>query len=40
MEKGVQQPKYSTIYTYPVDYSEFIDGPYAAKKKVPSAFNI
>ena len=40
MEEGVQRPKYSTIFTYPVDYSEFIEGPVALKKKTPSAFNI
>lgn len=40
MEQGVQRPKYSTIYTYPVDYSEFIDSPLNKKNKTPKSFNI
>lgn len=41
METGVQRPKYSTIFTYPIDYSEYIENDALKKrKKIPSAFNI
>ena len=40
LEEGLQRPKYSTILTYPVEYSEFIDSPYTNRQKVPAAFNL
>lgn len=41
MSEGVQRPKYSTIFTYPIDYSEFMDNPAINnRKKIPSVFNI
>lgn len=41
LSEGVQRPKYSTIFTYPVDYSEFMENPAMnTRRKVPSAFNI
>ena len=42
MEKGVQQPKYTTIFTYPVDYSQLVQGDNLTKTTppVPTAFNI
>ena len=40
MEQGVQRPKYTTIYTYPIDYAEYIDSPYTKRRTVPTSFNI
>jgi hypothetical protein len=41
MDAGIQQPKYSSIYTYPVDYSEYLQDPsHLNAKKVPSHFTI
>lgn len=40
LEEGVQRPKYTSIYTYPIDYSEFIDSPYTSRRKIPTVFNI
>ena len=40
MEQGVQRPKFTTIYTYPIEYSEFIDSPYTKRRTVPTSYNI
>ena len=42
LEKGLQAPKYSTIYTYTTDYSEFLENPNPKriKKKLPSKLSI
>jgi hypothetical protein len=41
LDAGVQQPKHSSIYTYPVDYSEFLQDPsHLTAKKIPSHFTI
>lgn len=41
LDSGIQQPKYSSIYTYPVDYSEFLQDPsHMTAKKIPSHFTI
>jgi hypothetical protein len=41
MEKGIQTPKFSSIYTYKTDYSEFIDDPATrAPPKLPSLFTV
>ena len=41
LEEGIQQPKYSSIYTYPIDYSEYLqDSSYNKASKVPSHFTI
>ena len=39
-DEYIERPKFRTIMTYPVDYSEFIDSPYTNKKKIPTAFNL
>ena len=40
LDQGVQRPKYSTIFTYPVVYSDFIDSPYTKRSTIPVSFNI
>ena len=41
MSEGLQRPKYTTIFTYPIDYSEFMDNSALSnRRKVPSVFNI
>ena len=41
LELGIQQPKCSSIFTYPVDYSEFLQDPsHLTAKKIPSHFTI
>jgi hypothetical protein len=40
LEQGVQRPKYTTIYTYPIDYSDYIDSPYTKRRTIPTVFNI
>lgn len=44
LEKGLQAPKYTSIYTYTTDYSEFLDDPNPNKKrkmrKLPSKMSV
>ncbi len=40
LEQGVQRPKYSTIYTYPVNYSDYIDSHLNKKNNTPKSYNI
>lgn len=41
LETGIQAPKFTSIYTYITDYSEFIDGPGAKKsRRLPSSFTV
>lgn len=44
LEKGLQTPKYTSIYTYTTDYSQFIDDPNPNSKrkarKLPSKMSL
>lgn len=41
LEKGIHAPKFTSIYTYVTDYSDFIDGPAAKKTRtLPSTFTV
>ena len=41
VEKGVQQPKFTTIFTYPVDYSQMMQNEgMATTQPIPTAFNV
>ena len=45
LDKGPQRPKYSSIYTYPIDYTEYMEDPTIGSRrnmprKLPTSFNI
>ena len=39
-KREFRDPKFTTIYTYPVDYAEYIDSPYTKRRTIPTSFNI
>jgi hypothetical protein len=45
LDKGPQRPKYSSIYSYPIDYTEYMEDPNIGngrnrQRKLPTTFNI
>lgn len=38
--KGPHRPQFNTIYTYPVEYMDFIEGGVNKSNKYPTALNI